>query len=316
MTDKNTDLQEKEDKFVADPGDTGIGQEFVPSPSEPEGGKPKKRRGDLMKDAGNSKSDPLKEGEEEDEDASLAEAVSAILEGEDLTEGFKNKVSVLVSAAVNEQVRTKVATIQESLEAEYAVKLEEAVEAAVGSITENLDAYLDYVAEQWMEENKLAVESGIKVEMAESFMEGLKNLFVEHNVDISEEKVDVVAALEEEVAKLRESANAEVHKNMQLAEENAALKSAKIFDEIVEGLTDTEVERLRILAEKLDNSNLDSYRSDLSTIKESFFKKKATSEVKESIEDEGEILTEETAPVAKPITNNLQATLAFLDGKK
>lgn len=315
MTDKNTDLQEKEDKFVADPGDTGIGQEFVPNPTEPEGGKPKKRRGDLMKDAGNPKSAPLKEGEE-DEDASLAEAVSAILEGEDLTESFKNKVSVLISAAVNEQVKTKVATIQESLEAEYAVKLEEAVEAAVGSITENLDAYLDYVAEQWMEENKLAVESGIKVEMAESFMEGLKNLFVEHNVDISEEKVDVVAALEEEVAKLRESANAEVHKNMQLAEENAALKSDKIFDEIVEGLTDTEVERLRILAEKLDNSNLDSYRSDLSTIKESFFKKKATNEVKESIEDEGEILTEEAAPVAKPITNNLQATLAFLDGKK
>jgi hypothetical protein len=294
-----------EEKFVSDDGVSS-----VPSPTTPAGGEIKKRRADVKK-AVHPKAEKVTMAEEEDldedsaieeeavEEVSIEESVAAIFEGMDLSEDFKAKATMVFEAAVNEAASAKAAKIAEQLEEEFEVKLTESVNEAMEEIVENLDSYLDYVVSEWMEENAVAIESGIKVEMAESFMEGLKNLFAEHNVEIDEETVDVVAALEEQVAELEETANDVINENIELSKMIAALQADQVFNEISEGLTVSQKERLKVLSEKLDVNDLDEYASDLSTLKESFFKKKANANViaEETTADEP-LLTEETAPAS------------------
>jgi hypothetical protein len=296
-----------EEKFVSDDGVSS-----VPSPVTPAGGEIKKRRADVKK-AVHPKAEKVTMAEEEDldedsaieeeadnvEEISIEESVAAIFEGMDLSEDFKAKATMVFEAAVNEAASAKAAAIAEQLEEEFEVKLTESVNEAMEEIVENLDSYLDYIVSEWMEENAVAIESGIKVEMAESFMEGLKSLFAEHNVEIDEETVDVVAALEEQVAELEETANDVINENIELAKMVASLQADQVFNEISEGLTVSQKERLRVLSEKLDVNDLDEYASDLSTLKESFFKKKGTTAViaEETTADEP-LLTEETAPAS------------------
>jgi len=123
-------------------------------------------------------------------------------------------------------------------------------------IIENLDSYLDYVVSEWMEENEVAIESGIKVEMAESFMGSLKELFYEHNVAIDDETIDIVASLEEELEAMKAETNRTINENIELAEAVKTLEAGRIFNELAEGLTTSQAERLRVLAEKLDVSDL------------------------------------------------------------
>jgi hypothetical protein len=292
-----------EEKFVADDGVSS-----VPSPVVPAGGEIKKRRADLKKPV-HPKAEKVTMSEEEDldedsaieeaeavEEVSIEESVAAIFEGMDLSEDFKAKATMVFEAAVNEAASAKAAEIAEQLEEEFEVKLTESVNEAMEEIVENLDSYLDYIVSEWMEENAVAIESGIKVEMAESFMEGLKTLFAEHNVEIDEETVDVVSALEEQVAELEETANEVINENIELAKIVATLQADQVFNEISEGLTVSQKERLKVLSEKLDVNDLDEYASDLSTLKESFFKKKGTTAViaEETTADEP-LLTEETS---------------------
>jgi hypothetical protein len=166
-----------------------------------------------------------------------------------------------------------------------------------------------------MEENKVAIESGIKVEMAESFMEGLKGLFYEHNVAIDDETIDIVAGLEEELEAVKAEANRAINENIELAEAVKVLEAGRVFSEISEGLTTSQAERLRVLSEKLDVSDIDAYASDLATLKESFFKTKSV--ITESVEDEtsDDLLVEETKPrVASPY-DSVSAIVAALDAK-
>lgn len=221
-----------------------------------------------------------------------ADSFGSLFEGMDLTEDFKNKLALVFEAAVNEAVVEKTATLSEQLEEQFQTQLEESVSETVESIVENLDAYLDYVVAEWMEENKVAIEAGIKVEMAESLLNSLKTVFYEHNVQIDEDTIDVVADLEEQIADLEEKANQAINESIELAEEVKALRAATIFAEVSEGLTTTQVERFRILSEKLSFEDAGSYQDDLETLKESFFKAKAPI-VAEEIE---EILVEDTAP--------------------
>ena len=171
--------------------------------------------------------------------------------------------------------------------------MKESVDSAVEKIVENLDSYLDYVVEEWMKENELAIETGVKVEMAESLMNGLKGLFEEHNIDVSEETVDIVAALEEEVEELKTTANESINENVELHKQISALKAEKVFDEMTEDLTITQRERLKVLSEKLNVSDISEYKTDLNTLKESFFTAKKV--VAEEVQEEQEIITEETA---------------------
>ena len=247
----------------------------------------------------------------------VAESFDSLFEGMEISEDFKSKVGLVFEAAVNEAANEKANAIIESLQEEFDARLEEAVNESMEEIIENLDSYLDYVVAEWVSENEVAIESGIKVEMAESFMEGLKNLFQEHNVEIDEETLDIVSGLEEEVDELVNTANAVINENIALKEEVAQLQAEQVFSKLSEGLTATETERLRILSEKLDISNLDSFASNLGTLKESFFKKNATATyISEGLEDETEILTEETTQKRVSAYDSVNAIVAALNAKQ
>jgi hypothetical protein len=290
------------------------------TPVTPAGGAVKKHLADVKKkvDPTAEKVDPKETPMQEEievEEVDITEAFASIFEGVDVSEEVISKFETIFEAAVNEAASAKVSEIAENLEEEFAEKLTESVNEAMEEIVENLDSYLDYVVSEWMEENAVAIESGIKVEMAESFMEGLKELFYEHNVEIDEETIDVVAGLEEELEELKDAANRAINENIQLAEAIQKFEAERVFNELAEGLTTSQAERLRVLAEKLDVSDLDEYRTDLGTLKESFFKTKTV--IAESVEDDisDDLLAEETTkPVASPY-DSVSAIVAALDAK-
>lgn len=297
-------MSKLEEKFVSDDGVS-----TVPDAVTPEGGEIKARRGDVKKvvdpKAGSVAKPPVSESEETEEEVieeeviSVEESISSMFEGIDLSEEFKSKVTLVFEAAVNEAAKIRIDEATAALEEQFEQKLTESVSEAMDEIVENLDAYLDYVVEEWMKENEVAIEAGIKVEMAESLMSGLKELFTEHNIDIDEETLDVVAGLEEQKASLEETANGVINENIELKKEIASLKAERVFDEVSEGLTVSQKERLRVLSEKLDVDNVDAYKSDLATLKESFFKTKKAQVINEEAE---EVLTEE-ADVKKPVSS-------------
>lgn len=301
-------MSELEEKFVAD---DGVSE--VPEPTTPEGGEAKKKKADLKKKvdpkADTVEKPPMSEETDEadetvevveEEVISIEESIASMFEGTDLSEEFKSKVSLVFETAVREATNERVNEAVTALEEEFDNLLAETVGEAIEEITENLDSYLDYVVEQWMEENEVAIESGIKVEMAESLMDGLKEMFASHNIDIDEETVDVVAGLEEQVDELQEQANEAINENISLAKEISALKAERVFDAISEGLTVSQKERLKSLSEKLDNEDLEAYESDLGTLKESFFKTKKTQVINEETEED-EVITEETG-TRKPVS--------------
>jgi len=301
---------ELDEKFVSDDGISTI-----EDPTTPAGGQAPKKKADVKKavDPKAAKVDSVTPGqgavkEEAEADSEMVEevveieeSIASIFEGMDLSEEFTSKVTMVFEAAVHEAATAKadriIAEKTESLEAE----MKESVDSAVEKIVENLDSYLDYVVEEWMKENELAIEAGVKVEMAESLMDGLKSLFEEHNIDVNEETVDVVAGLEEEVEELKNTANEAINENVELQKQIASLKAGKVFDELTEDLTITQRERLKVLSEKLGTNDIEEYKSDLTTLKESFFTSKKV--VAEDVSDEEqEIITEETA-VKKPASD-------------
>ena len=308
-----------DEKFVSDDGVS-----TVPSPVTPAGGEIKKKLADVKKvvdaKAGTVSKPPMSEADEaddaeviEEEIISVEESIAEMFEGMDLSEDFKSKVTLVFEAAVNEATKARVEEAVASLEEEFEQALEESVAGAIDEIVENLDSYLDYVVKEWMEENEVAIESGIKVEMAESLMDGLRELFSEHNIEIDDETVDVVAGLEEQIEELSNQANEAINENIELAREVAALKAELVFEEISEGLTVSQKERLKTLSEKLDYSDVDAYETDLNTLKESFFKTKKV--INENAEDE--FVAEETAP-KKPASqySSVAAIVEALNHKK
>ena len=195
--------------------------------------------------------------------------------------------------------------------------LEEAVTEKLDTISENVDKYLDYVVSEWMTENEIAIEAGIKVEMAESLLSGLKNLFVEHNVAVSEETVDVVESLEGQVSELEGKANDLVNENIDLQKEIASFKAVQKFDEISEGLSENQVERLRVLSEKLDVEDVAVYSDNLQVIKESFFSDKPLVE-KHDVQAETDEIILEDQEVIKPTSDytSINALVEAFDTRK
>lgn len=205
----------------------------------------------------------------------MKEAVASIFEGQDLSEEFMDKASTIFEAALNERVEEA----REALEEAFQVKLEEEVEGIVNDLVEKIDDYLDYAVSHYMEENAIAIERGIQVEMAESFMDGLKSLFVEHNVNITEEELDVVAEMAEQLEEMEAKLNEAIEENITLAERVQESEAAAIFAEVAEGLTMSEVERLSTLTEGFEYDDLDSFKKKVETVKENYFgSKKVLSE--------------------------------------
>jgi hypothetical protein len=205
--------------------------------------------------------------EEETQEYDIEEDVNALLGGEELSEEFKQKAKTIFEAALT----AKVGEIKEALEAQYEEKLVEEVEEIKEALAQRVDSYLEYVADEWFTENELAVEQGLKTEMTESFLEGMKGLFEAHYVSIPEDKYDVLESMVEKLDDMETKLNEQIEKNIHLNQRLAESVADGIFDEISEGLAATQKEKLASLAESVEFESEEEYREKLEMLKESYF---------------------------------------------
>lgn len=222
----------------------------------------------------------------------VKEDITAMFAGEDLTEEFKESASTLFEAALT--ARMNLETVR--LEEEFAAKLSEEVETVKEEMTTKIDQYLDYVVEQWVEENKLAIETSLRAEIAENFMEGLRNLFAESYINVPDEKVDVLGELQAQIEELEAKLDESINTQLELQSVIDEATQEATFDEVSEGLAATQVEKLRTLAEGIEFSDAETYAKKLNIIKDKYFseKKEVSTGV---IAEEAEDLTEQAAPV-------------------
>jgi len=218
-----------------------------------------------------------KKEETEDETIDVSADVDALVKDEDLSEEFKSKAATIFEAAVN----SKVKEAKKKMMAGYEEKLKEESEKAKGELVEKVDSYLAYVVEEWMKENELALERGIKGEIAEDFISGLKKLFEEHYISVPDEKYDVLEDQASKIESLETKLNEEIEKNVELNKENSEQKRTSIVAEMGEDLAETSKEKFNKLAEEVEYKNEEDFRAKVSTIKESYFgaKKEASSDI-------------------------------------
>ena len=203
----------------------------------------------------------------------VEEDVNALLAGEELSEEFQEKARTIFETAIN----AKVATIREELETKYAEKFAEEVASAKESLAERVDSYLEYVADEWMSENQLAVEAGLKADMTESFLTGMKSLFEEHYVTIPEEKYNVFESMVEKLDDMETKLNEQIEKNITLNARLSESAADGILNDVSEGLAQTQKEKLASLAESVEFESEEQYRGKLETLKESYFTQKNVS---------------------------------------
>ena len=193
--------------------------------------------------------------------------VNALLEGEELSEEFQEKAKTIFEAAIN----SRVAAIKESLEKDAEAVLAEEIETVKTELNERVDSYLEYVADEWFTENQLAVEQGLKTEMSESFLSGMKSLFEDHYVTIPEEKYDVLESMVEKLDEMETKLNEQIEKNVSLNSRLAESVADGILESVSEGLAATQKEKLASLSESVEFESEESYRDKLETLKESYF---------------------------------------------
>ena len=214
-------------------------------------------------------------------DIDLTDDVKALFEGEELSDTFQEKARTIFEATV----KSKIVSVKESLEAEFSKKLEEEVSEFKTTLQERVDNYLHYVATEWIEENALQVESGIRGELSESFMTGLKGLFEEHYVSIPEEKYDVLEAMVTKLDEMENKLNEQIDSNVALTKRLSVSVSDNILDEASTGLALSQKEKLAELAKGVEFESEEQYREKLNTLKESYFAKKPVSESQEVTEE-------------------------------
>ena len=225
-------------------------------------------------------------------DVDVKDDVKALFGEEDLSEEFKEKAATIFETAVvtkiNEHIETYKSTINESFAQD--------TQAIKDELSEKMDTYLDYVVEQWAKDNELAIEQGLKAELTEDFMSGLKNLFEDHYIDIPEAKVDVVEELAAKNEELQTQLNAEMEKNMEAKKAIEENDQQKIIDEVTEGLAETQKEKFQTLAEGVEFKDKESFQKKLSIIKESYFSVDNDKEVADLVGETDEPLDEEAKP--------------------
>jgi len=248
--------------------------------------------------------DAIKESEEtKEEEEVVAEAeetveinveddINALIAGEELSEDFQEKAKTIFEAAIN----SKVSEIQEDLEKEYAKVLQEEIDSTKIKLTERVDSYLEYVAGEWLEENSLAVEQGLKAEMSESFLTGMKSLFEEHYVSIPEDKYDVLESMVNKLDDMEEKLNEQIDKNVSLTKRLSESKSDGILSDVSEGLAVTQKDKLASLAESVEFESESDYREKLVTLRNSYF---PTRQVASTQSEDSEMLSESKETVAK-----------------
>ena len=206
--------------------------------------------------------------EEKEIEVDVSADVEALVDGEELSEDFKTKAATIFEAAV----KSKISKIRKQIREESKKEQDERIESMQSEMTENMDNYLNYTVKEWMEENKLAVEQGIRNEVTESFISGLKKLFEEHYIDVPQEKEDIFENLVVEVAELEEKLDDQTEKHMDTVKELNIYKAKDIFKTVSDGMTDTDKEKFSELTEDVDYDTDDQYREKLNVIKNSYFK--------------------------------------------
>ena len=242
-----------------------------------------------------------------EEEIDIEEDVNALLGGEELSEEFREKAKMVFESALN----SKVSEIHEALEAQYEIKLEEAREGLKEALTERVDSYLEYVAEEWMTENELAIEHGLKTEMTESFLSGMKGLFEEHYVTIPEDKYDVLESMVEKLDDMETKLNEQIDKNIGLNQRLSESVSDNILDQVSEGLAVTQKEKLASLAESVEFESEEEYREKLETLKESYFSKAPTAK-----SEAPQTLSEGVDTTDAPVASSMEAYLRTLNAFK
>ena len=229
------------------------------------------RKGDKK----NSDKSDLKAAKMAAEDVDFSEDLDALVNEEaTLSEGFREKASVIFEAALNSKLQEEVNRLEES----YEVRLQEEIDTTKSDLVEKVDGYLNYVVENWMEENKLAIKNGLRSEIAEGFMTKLKDLFEESYVDVPDAKVDLVDDLSEQVEALEAKLNAQTSDLIEKTSELELFQRYEVIREHSRGLAETEVEKLATLAEEIEFVSEDAFSAKVKTIKESYFKKAATTD--------------------------------------
>ena len=237
----------------------------------------------------------------------VEEDLKALIEGEELSEEFQDKARVIFETAI----KTKVEEIKEELQESYATALVEELETIKGGLIERVDSYLEYVSDEWIQENALEVEAGLKTEMTESFLEGMKGLFEEHYVTIPEEKYDVLNSMVDKLDEMEGKLNEQIERNVALNRRLAESTADVIFADVTEGLADTQKEKLATLAENVEFESESDYREKLGTLKESYFPTKGTSAPKSTSENlSEEVSTDEVA--SQEVNPTMQAYLGML----
>ena len=197
----------------------------------------------------------------------VSDDVNALVDGEELSEEFKSKAATIFESAVKTKVRAELEKIQEQNDQ----LIEEMAESTINDMTEKVDDYLNYVVEQRMEENQLAIERGLKGEIAEDFISGLKNLFEDHYIDVPDEKYDILEANLTKIEELEEKLNKQMDENIQLRKQKGELVKESMISDVADGMTDTETEKFQSLVEDVEFSDEESYKEKLQTIRESYF---------------------------------------------
>lgn len=276
------------------------------------GGKAMQRRAGIKRATAGMAASAEKMSQQEGEELELdmSDDVEALFNGEEgLTEEFRQKAETIFEAAVTSRIVEEVARITEALEAQYEQKLQEELETTVEGLVEHVDGYLNLMVEQWMENNVVALESGMKSDILESFVGGLKNLFEEHYIDVPEEKFDVVGDMEAKIEELNGKLDEAVAVNVALNQELNESKRTEIVDAVCEGLTDMEAEKLQTLAEEISFEDTETFASKMQTIRENYFAKKQAKVETPSILTEETIQEEKTVPAEMRAYVNTISTL-------
>ncbi len=242
--------------------------------------------------------------EEEKIEYSVEDDINALIEGEELSESFREKAATIFEAAIN----SKVSGIKEELIASYEEKLVEEVASIKEELKDRVDSYLEYVADEWVAENQLAVESGLKEEMTESFISGMKSLFEEHYVTIPEEKYDVIESMVDKLDEMEGKLNEQIEKNVALNKRLAESVSDVVFAEVTDGLAQTQKDKLAGLVDNVEFESETAYREKLNTLKESYFP------TQKAQRNTTENLTEETGSTdyTSSVTPSMEAYLKTL----
>ena len=241
----------------------------------------------------------------EEEVIDVEEDVNALLEGEELSEEFQEKARTIFEAAI----RTKIAEVKKEVEDQYESALIEEVVNIKEQLTDRVDAYLEYVADEWMQENQLAIEHGLKTEMTESFLTGMRSLFEEHYVTIPEEKYDVLNSMVEKLDEMEDKLNEQIERNIALNKRLAESVADVIFSEVCEGLALSQKDKLASLAENVEFDSEDTYREKLVTLRESYFPTNTGTQT-----DDSDIVSESTETETQtPVTGLMESYLDTLN---